>query len=118
MILKRQWGMFRAQNVLIAALLLAIHSEYKHIYLMGAESDWMRNIWVDEQNHLRLNDTHFYGANDRVIPVKMHELCMSLYYTFKAYTDIAAYSNHCGITVYNATPLSFIDAFEKANKIE
>jgi hypothetical protein len=109
--------MFRTQNVLIAALLLAIYSDYKHIYLMGAESDWMKNIWVDEQNRLRLKDTHFYDTEDRILSVKMHEQCIALYYAFKSYMNIAEYSKRCGIKIYNANPLSFIDAFEKKEQM-
>jgi hypothetical protein len=44
MILKQQWGMFRAQNVIIAALLLAIYFDYKYIYLMsrfGLDKEYM-----------------------------------------------------------------------------
>jgi hypothetical protein len=118
MILKRQWGMFRAETVINAALMLALYSGYGKIYLMGTETDWLRNIWVDEQNRLRLNDTHFYGASDRIISTKMHEQCISSYHVFKTYTEIEKYSKHCRITIYNITPHSLIDAFEKANKIE
>jgi hypothetical protein len=113
MILKRQWGMFRAESVIVAALLLAIYSEYKQIYLMGVDSDWMKNLWVDEQNRLRLRDTHFYDVNNCVISVKMHEECLALYYAFKSYININEYSKRCGITIYNTSVMSFIDAFEK-----
>jgi hypothetical protein len=117
LMLKRQWGMFRAQNVIIAVLLLAIYFNYKQIYLMGADSDWMKNIWIDEQNRMRLKDTHFYGTDNRILPVKMHEQCLSLYYAFKSYMDIENYSRHCGIKIYNLNPQSFIDAFEKKKKL-
>lgn len=94
MILKRQWGMFRAANVLIAALLLAIYSEYRQIYLMRADSDWMKNIWVDEQNRLRLRNTHFYedSIQDCIIPVSMSHQCAALYYTFRSYEEINRYT--------------------------
>jgi hypothetical protein len=116
---KRQWGMPRAQNVLHAALMLAIYSQYKEIYLVGVENDWMRNIWVDEQNRLRLDDYHYYNEHGekRIFSVKIHEQCVALYITFKSYVDIEAYSKYCGAKVYNVTPLSFIDAFEKKNKL-
>jgi hypothetical protein len=113
MILKRQWGMFRTENVIIAALLLAMYSDYKHIYLMGIDSDWMKNVWVDEQNRIRSIEEHFYGQNDRISSVKMHEAYLSLYCLFKSYADIETYSRHCEIKIYNMNPLSFIDVFEK-----
>jgi hypothetical protein len=117
---KRQWGMPRAQNILIAALMLAIYSQYKEIYLAGVENDWMRNLWVDEQNRLRLDDYHYYNnehGEKRILPLKIHEQCAALYFAFKSYTDIEDYSKYRGAKIYNITPLSFIDAFEKINKL-
>jgi hypothetical protein len=113
MILKQQWGMFRAENVIIAALLLAIYFDYKYIYLMGADSDWIKNIWVDEQNLIRSYDCHFYGKNDSVSSVKMHKIYLSLYYACRGYANIENYSKHCGVKIYNENPLSFINVFEK-----
>jgi hypothetical protein len=101
--------------VVIAALLIAIYSDYKQIYLMGAESDWMKNVWVDEQNRIRSTDIHFYGKDDRISFAKMHEAYLSLYYAFKSYADIEEYSKHCGIKIYNMSLLSFINVFEKYN---
>jgi hypothetical protein len=106
--------MFRAETVINAALMLAIYSEYRQIFLMGTEADWIKNLRVDKDNHLWLNDTHFYKENERVIlPDKMHNQCLSLYYAFRTYTDIEHYSKHCKVKIYNLTPSSFIDAFEK-----
>jgi hypothetical protein len=107
--------MFRAENVVIAALLLAIYSDYKQIYLMGVDADWMKNVWIDEQNRIRSIDTHFYGENDRTSSVKMHNVYLSLYFACKSYADIEEYSKHCGIKVYNMNPLSFVNVFEKKN---
>jgi hypothetical protein len=115
MILKRQWGMFRAQNVIVAALLLAIYFDYKQIYLMGADSDWMKNLWVDEQNCLRLRDTHFYEGKiqDRIIPVSMSHQCAALYYLFRSYKEINRYASSKKIKIYNTYKYSFIDVFDK-----
>jgi hypothetical protein len=112
-VIKQQWGMFRAENVLVAALLLAIYSDYRRVYLMGAESDWSRNTWVDEQNRVRFCDTHFYGSNDGVSSIMMHEGFLALYHAFKGYLNIENYSKQKGVKIYNTNPLSFIDAFEK-----
>ncbi|MDR0604149.1 MAG: hypothetical protein LBG80_07605 [Bacteroidales bacterium] len=117
MILKRQWGMFRAQNVIVAALLLAIYSDYKQIYLMGVDADWMKNLWVDEQNRIRSTDIHFYGQNDRMSSAKMHDVYLSLYYAFKSYADTEEYSKHCEIKIYNTNLLSFVNVFEKKNNL-
>jgi len=115
-IYNRQWGMVRAQTVLNAALMLLIYSKYKSIYLAGADADWMKDLWVDEQNRLRIHDRHFYYQDqqeDRILHLNMKEQCISLYYVFKNYSDIEDYSKYKKINIYNIYPRSFIDVFEK-----
>ena len=115
-IYNRQWGMVRAQNILLSALMLLIYSKYKTIYLAGADTDWMKDIWVDENNQLRIHDSHFYHENhqnDRVFPFTMTEISAIFYYIFKNYSVIEEYSKHKKVKIYNLFPRSFIDAFEK-----
>ena len=115
-IYNRQWGMIRPQTVVNPALMLLIYSKYKTIHLVGADSDWMKNFWVDERNRLRINDRHYYyeeEENDVIIPFNMGEQCLSFYYVFSNYLEIESYSKYKKVKIYNASPLSFIDAFEK-----
>ena len=113
----RQWGMPRAQNVIVAALMMAIHSKYKEIYLAGVDSNFIHNIWVDEKNNLRFDDYHYYSDSEekikRILPEKIHEECLLSYYMFKSYVDIENYSIYKNIKICNTGPHSFIDAFEK-----
>ena len=44
---------------------------------------------------------------------RLHDIVHSFYVAFKAYHEIAAYASTHGIHIYNATPDSFIDAFER-----
>ena len=112
-----QWGMPRAQNIIVAALMLAIHSKYKEIFLAGVDSNFIHNIWVDEKNNLRFDDYHYYGDSkervERILPEKIHEECIFNYYMFKGYIDIEQYSVYRKIKIYNTGLHSFIDAFEK-----
>ena len=120
-IYNKQWGMSRAQNVIVASLMLSIYSGYKEIYLAGADSDYIKNFWVDEDNNLRHDDRHFYKDAEknvkRVLPEKIHEEMLSNYYMFKSYIDIEAYSVYRKIKIYNTGLSSFIDAFEKKSII-
>lgn len=117
-----QWGMPRAQNVLCAALMLCIYSGYHKIFLAGAENDWIKNLWVDEKNKVRLNDHHFYGnttQNDAIVlNTKMHEQFLSWYHAFKSYAEIAAFARNQKINVLNTSLTSFIDVFEKQELID
>ena len=115
-IYNRQWGMPRAENVVVAALMLTIYSGYKNVYLAGADSDYIKNVWVDEKNNLRHTDYHFYKDTkkniERVLPEKIHEICISSYYMFKSYINIEKYSVYRKTKIYNTGLGSFIDAFE------
>lgn len=117
-----QWGMPRAQNVLCAALMLCIYSGYQTIYLAGAENDWIKNLWVDADNRLRLDDLHFYRntnqSNAIVLNTKMYEQFLSWYYAFKSYAEIAAFARSQRINVINTNLTSFIDVFEKQELID
>jgi hypothetical protein len=119
MMLKRQWGMFRAENVLIAALILCIYSQYKVIYLAGAENDWMRHLWVDKDNIINMNHGYYEKGKegtDRMPAYKLHEICISLFFAFKGYMEIELYARSRGVKIYNTCEESYIDAFEKTDK--
>jgi len=117
----KQWGMPRAENVVVAALMLAVYSGYKKIYIAGADSDYIKNAWVDEENNLRFNDYHYYKDSKKniatILQIKIHELCISSYYMFKSYIDIEKYAVYRKTKIYNTGLNSFIDAFEKKNLI-
>jgi Protein of unknown function DUF115. len=117
----KQWGMPRAQNVLVAALMLAIYSGYKNIYLAGADNDWIKNIWVDEKNNVRLNDFHYYKDTEkntsRMLSFKLHDTYTLFYFMFRSYTYIETYAVLKNVKIYNTGIKSFIDAFEKKELI-
>lgn len=114
-------GMPRPRNVLIPSIMIAILLGYKEIYLAGADHSWMKTISVDDCNRVISVQPHFYKDNDdeknRVATTymnyRLHDIVHSFYVAFKAYHEIAAYSATHNIHIYNATPGSFIDAFER-----
>lgn len=117
-IFNKQWGMVRPQNILNAVLMLSIYSEYKIIFLAGADSDWLRRLWVDEQNNLRLTDLHFYSKDGKGVAacgtsIKLHDMILTQYYCFKSYTEIGQYATYRNVRIYNSCLHSFIDAYEK-----
>lgn len=122
LIYNKQWGIPRAQNVLIVTLMLAIYSNYKEIYLAGADNDWVKHLWVDEKNNLRLNDFHYYNDDkkniERILPQKIHEQFLSFHHAFKSYTDVGNYAIYRNVKIYNTSLHSYIDAFEKKSTIQ
>lgn len=116
------WGIPRPHNVVIPALMIALNMQYKEIYLIGAEHSWLPEISVNEKNEALLHQKHFYDeqtsrpnvmyqAGQR--PRRLYEILEKFYLTFRAYFIINDYAQTLKTPIYNATPQSFIDAFER-----
>jgi len=114
-------GMPRPRNVLIPSIMIGIWSGYREIYLVGADHSWTQSLSVDDNNHVITNLPHYYADNaheqSRVkavyADVPLHSLFLSYHIAFKAYHEIERWAKKRGVAIYNATPGSFIDAFER-----
>lgn len=114
-------GMPRPRNVLIVAIMVAIKMGYRTIYLTGADHSWTRTLEVSEENMVISVQPHFYKDNEaehsRIASVykdiRLHQILHSFYIAFRSYFAIKRYADSHGIHIYNATPGSFIDAFER-----
>lgn len=116
-------GMPRPRNVLIGSLMVGLKLGYKKIYVVGADHTWTENLQVNERNELCAVENHFYkeGDSDHAARasiyrgVRMHQMMYSLYVAFKSYFAIERYARKSGVEIINATPHSFIDAFERGS---
>ncbi len=114
-------GMPRPRNVLIVSIMVAIKMGYRSIYLTGADHSWTRTLEVSEDNMVISVQPHFYTDNEaehsRIASVykdiHLHQILHSFYVAFRSYFAIKRYADSHGIHIYNATPGSFIDAFER-----
>lgn len=107
-----------AQTVLIAAVYYGICKGYKEIVLLGAETNWVKELEVDEENQAYFNDSHYYGEKNkrrlidawgRSISIAEELECDAR--VFRQYMFLDAYAEKQKCVVYNATPNSLIDAF-------
>lgn len=118
--LKKQLSSIGGQNTVTAAVFYGICKGYGEIYLLGTELDWFKSITVDEENNLYHDDTHFYGTTGR-LPlsefggrITLSEYLGSNVRTFQEFERLREYAeNGGGTTIYNATPNSMVDAFER-----
>lgn len=130
----KNWGMPRPHNVLIPSLILAINMKFSNIFIAGADHSWLQEIQVDQDNEVLLSQKHFYdkqakkqsqyrdmsvaqpmyhgGSRDTR---KLHEVLEKFYYTFQSYWKINGFAEAKNIKIYNVTPISYIDAFERLN---
>ena len=111
------------QNVLVAAIFQAINMGYKEIYLLGADHSWMQNLRVKSDNILYSTSQHFTGESaerpmHKAAPrdtetFRVHEILEAFRRTFKSYWFLREYAESRGAAIYNSTPDSYIDAFER-----
>lgn len=93
-------------------------NNYKKIFILGAEHDWIKNIEVNDKNQLILNDLHFYDGenNKRILEFNMIDEYRSLYLLYKEYMKIKQFSEYMNCKIYNATNGGLLDIFERTNK--
>lgn len=111
----------RAQNVLIPSIMLGINMKFKTIYLIGADHSWHEQYIIDNNNNLCLKDKHFYDINPIMVPLLdtmgnkqfIHQQFESLVIAFKMYHVIKKYAIYMKTQIYNASEISFIDAFDR-----
>lgn len=115
-------GMPRPHNVLLPSIMLALNIGYKEICLLGADHSWLPEITVDDNNMVMVNQKHFYDEKNsapQIMPKKepgprrLHEVLTKFMHAFAGYFVIKEYAGYRHSKILNATPGSFIDAFER-----
>ncbi len=115
-------GMPRPHNVFIPSIFLAINLSFPKIYLLGADHSWLKEIYVDETNNVMIRQKHFYDAdNSTPRPMlkkgkdkrRLHEVLIKFVYAFEGYFILEKYARSRKVKIINATPGSYIDAFER-----
>lgn len=118
-------AMPQSQNVLVATIFLAINCNFKEVYLVGADHTWHENLHLDENNLLSLRHIHFYDDVEKTtfIPFKkgihstetfkVHEIFTAWAKVFYGYVALENYSNYKKCKIYNASEVTFVDAFER-----
>lgn len=118
-------AMPQSQNVLVASVFLCINMHFKKIILVGADHTWHQNLHVNEFNQLCVKDVHFYDGESKVDyrlfykdatlqdTFRMDEILFTLGKAFYGYRVLKHYADEEGVCIYNASEVSFIDAFER-----
>ena len=115
----------QSQNVLVASTFLAINTGFKEINIVGADHTWHEHLHVDENNVLTNKQFHFYDNEEKITYVpfkkgmhlsetfKVHEIFATWSKTFYGYFVLQNYANSRNCKIYNASEITFIDAFER-----
>jgi hypothetical protein len=111
-----------AQTVLNSCLSLVISMRYTNIYVVGADTSWHEDYWMDQNtNELYTIDKHFYGDEkirlykdaNQTCPTRIHEEFRNISVALESYWILAGYAKYNKVNVYNASAYSWIDAFER-----
>lgn len=119
-------GMPKPRNVLIPSIMLGIWLGYSEIYLLGADHSWLSTVSVDNFNRVVSIQPHFYKDSSQELKrqnavysgVSLPELLNSFLIAFKGYHQLQRFAAGKNISIYNATPGSYIDAFPRRSFIK
>jgi hypothetical protein len=127
-------GMPRPQNVLVAAIALALWAGFEEIALVGADHSWHQEIEVDTENFLHVSSRHSYRTGTENKPFlkpggiwkfrdgeplaredvfTMREIMTAWAAVHESYERLALLAQHRGAHIFNCSAMSFIDAFER-----
>jgi len=118
-------AMPQSQNVLVACIFLAVNMGFKEVDVIGADHTWHEQLHVDENNVVHLKQIHFYDDQQQVkyVPLKkgahieetfrMDEILNTWAKVFFGYLALDRYARSRGCVIYNASELSFVDAFQR-----
>ena len=121
---KRNLGMPKPQNVLIACLMLGVCMKYSELFVLGADHSWLENIRIADDNSLVSIEKHFYDKDSKGKPTKkvhpdtlksarLHDYLYDLARTFSSYHLIRTFADSVDVKVWNASATSYIDAFDR-----
>lgn len=116
-------GSPQSQNVINSCIFQGINAGFEELYLIGVDNNFHRNIKVRSDNQVVVVDDHFYEVGQKETPLKhddaqntpvrMHEFFANLHKAFWAHHRLAQYASFRNVKVFNSTPDSFIDAYER-----
>ena len=114
-------AMPRPRNVLLPALMTAMRAGFTRIYITGADHSWLGTVQVNDRNEVVSVQPHFYADSKAETTrsvteykgYRLHDILRSFYVAFESYHRLQRYARARGINIVNATPGSFIDAFER-----
>lgn len=119
---RKRLAMPRPHNVLSPAIFTAMNLGYKTVWLWGADHNQFLELSVDENNVALINQRHFYDFSSSSPDVmrkmgtgrrKVHEILEKFVLAFKAYHILQEYAGRNQVKIYNSSPGSLIDAFER-----
>lgn len=106
-----------SQNVIVAGCYISICMKYPRIELYGVEHSWTRNLSVNADNEVCLENPHFYDKKGDKVQTRMgwnfHITLQKYARMFESYWELRTLAEKRNVCIVNKTKDSFIDAFPK-----
>ncbi len=111
-----------AQTVLNTCVYLGIFLKYSEINILGMDMSWHEDLELDQKtNELFIVDKHFYGTKKRfatldvngIKPAHVHEYLQCSVNALKSFIELKEFADYNNSKVYNLSPHSWVDAFER-----
>lgn len=113
---KKGLGIPSGVNVIIPSLINVILLDYKKIYLLGTDHDWINNLSVESDNALYLRDTHYYEAPRlTLLRDSLIDMLESLVKLFTVYNLIEQFAKKNNVVIKNCSSRSMIQTFPRVS---
>jgi hypothetical protein len=118
------------QTVTIPTLFLSLNLGFKSNFLVGVDMSLHECVSVNSENVVCIREKHFYDVEKTILKpfyrdidsintpneiIKMDELFHRFSVMFKGFMELEDYSKFLNAKVYNLSPESYVDAFERMN---
>lgn len=110
------WGLPAPRNVLVPSIAHCIKMNFKTIYLAGADHSWLKQLWVNDNNEVILDDKHSYDTGKKTVSkanAPLYLIVESFSIALKSYIKINQLAKYRNVRIYNITPDSYIDVFDR-----
>lgn len=118
-------GMPQAQNVMVAAIYLAILLGFRKIAVLGADHSWHESLELGADNKVYLRYGYFNDQSPKLAPFTvdgsadniftMEKIFLAIGRMFGSYIELAEYAKQKDISIVNLSSVSYIDAFPKVD---
>lgn len=110
------FGMLTCINVVIFAIMAALHMKYKNIYMYGIDHTFCAQLFVDNENCVCSKEHHVYSQEPKIFKLpetNMAKILGNITQAFVIHDKLEKYSKSQGIKIYNCTKGSFVDSYER-----
>ena len=109
------WGFPSHRNVLVPSIAHCLRIGYRNIYLAGADHSWIKELWVNDNNEVMIDDRHYYDTESASVhqTANLSMVLGSISIALDSYEVLNTYAVHKNVKIYNITQGSYIDVFER-----